>query len=105
MGFSEISNETGSRDKLKSMFINFLHFPNFQLKITERVFNFAESWEILLSVLIAKLFWRLVEEEVEVEVEVVMMLCQVKADFCQFFPLTPLHPMMEHGEFCVETVR
>ena len=49
-------------------------------------------------------FWRLVEEE---EVAVVVMLCEVGADYdcCQYFPPSPLHPAMEQGELRVETAR
>ena len=44
----------------------------------------------------------MVEEE---KVEVVVMLCEAGDDCCQYFPLTELHPVMEHGELQVETVR
>ena len=34
-----------------------------------------------------------------------VMLCEVGEDCCQYFPLTELQPVMEHGEFRVETAR
>ena len=47
-------------------------------------------------------FWRLVWEQ---KVGVVVMLCEVGDDCCQYFPLTELKSVMEHGELQVETVR
>ena len=44
----------------------------------------------------------MVEEE---KVGVVVMLCEVGDDCCQYFPLTELKSVMEHGELQVETVR
>ena len=41
----------------------------------------------------------------EKEVAVLVMLCQVGDDCCQYFPLTHHHQVMETGELQVETVR